>query len=359
MRLALISAFGLLAAACGGDSSVDISTNQDNFCEQIADVVCHNLYQCCTESEIEDRLSVSEPRTEAQCRQDYSRLCQRGGADVRDSLQDGRITFDPAKLNGCLEAILAPTDTCSAVAEATVPWKEACKDAPWVGTVAVGAACLFPFDCAGAPDAFCGPDLKCKMKPTAGFPCSTSNPCASAYYCQPTTSTCAPKVAAGAACTSSTQCGTDLFCDNKNTIDPADDVCAPKGAGGAACHQAASSQFTSQALANAACISGTCNPGKCSGTSQNCYSDLNCGGRCSLSPTTSCVNSYPDCNPSGGQCTGNGQTCTSDATCIAASAGTCFFTQSCVPSQCVGDVVCTSTTITADYCTAVGSIPSP
>ena len=75
--------------------------------------------------------------------------------------------LDAARLNDCLNAVLAPDGVCSQVVT-ELPWREACETAPWVGTVQPGSACFFNHDCAGAPDSFCGPDQKCKAKPTAG-----------------------------------------------------------------------------------------------------------------------------------------------------------------------------------------------
>jgi hypothetical protein len=50
MRIALIAVLGVVVGC--GDDGVSVGTNEDNFCDEIADVVCHNIYQCCTESEI-------------------------------------------------------------------------------------------------------------------------------------------------------------------------------------------------------------------------------------------------------------------------------------------------------------------
>ena len=58
------TAFTLALAACGSDG-LSIDANSSNFCGQIAEVACHNLYQCCTEGEIEGYLNVSDPRTQA------------------------------------------------------------------------------------------------------------------------------------------------------------------------------------------------------------------------------------------------------------------------------------------------------
>jgi hypothetical protein len=347
MRLALISVLVLALAACGGNNTVDISTNQDNFCDQIADVICHNLYQCCAESDIEQYLEVSEPRTELQCREDIRRNCDRTAPDVRDSLKAGRITFDPNKLNACLEAILAPEATCSEVV-VDLPWKEQCsaKNAPWVGTVATDGQCFYTFDCAGAPDSFCGPDQKCHLKPTAGFPCGTG--CASAYYCG-TNNICAPRLALGAPCTQfpTGQCGENLFCDNKGTFTVStDDVCATKGVGGTIC------------TAEDACVSGDCVQGKCQQTNLSCFNDSQCQSHCAELTNTPC-DGPEDCGT--GFCTGNpGTSCSSDLTCSNLGFGTCNFPRACLPGDCVGDPdVCTSERRTADYCTNFQYIPQP
>ena len=348
MRLALISVLGLAMAACGGDDAVDIGTNQDNFCEQISDVICHNIYQCCTESDIEDYLSVSEPRTELQCREDVKRGCERSAPDVRDSLKAGRVTFDPAKLDECLKAIVAPDGTCATVVTADLPWKEACstKNIPWVGTVATDGACFFSFDCAGSPDSFCGPDQKCHPRPTAGFPCGSG--CASAYYCGPN-NTCAPRVALGAPCmyTQANQCDKDLFCDTKGTTVTTDDVCAAPQAGGAAC------------FADAGCTSSDCIAGQCMGSFLTCFSDTQCDSRCAVTGSSCLVSG--DCGY--GVCSGNTSiSCHDDAICTTNTAGTCgLYPRTCLPGDCIGDSigVCTSAIRTADYCTNFTNIPRP
>jgi hypothetical protein len=338
-----------MVVACSGDDAVSIGTNQDNFCSQIADVVCHNVYQCCTESEIENYLNVSDPRTELQCRDDVTRDCERDAPEVRDSLKAGRVTFDPAKLNACLTAVLAPDGVCSQVVT-DYPWKEACdiKNVPWVGTVATDGQCFFSFDCAGSPDSFCGPDQKCHMKPGAGFPCSTGGVCASAYYCG-SNNTCTQKLAVGAACLTGQVCEKDLFCDSKGTTVTTDDVCAAKQPGGAAC-------FGDQGCSSGDCISGLCQ----GSTFQTCYADTGCLNHCAGLANQNCGVSG-DCGR--GFCSGNTSlTCYDTAECTAQSAGTCgLYPYTCVPTDCVGDSVgvCTSAIRTADYCTNFANIPHP
>jgi hypothetical protein len=335
MRLACLIGISCLVAACGDDgASVSIGATEDNYCNEIAEVACSNLYNCCTEGEIEEYLSVSEPRSEAQCREDLRRACERSSSALDDSLAAGRVTLDTAKLDACLEALIAPSDTCATVV-AELPWSEVCEGSPWSGTVLPEGSCFFNHDCAGAPDAFCAPNQKCAAKPTAGFPCGTG--CASDFYCS--SGICQARLTAGAPCTSSTQCGEDLFCDLEADPMP---VCAMPQSGGAAC------------TTNQGCVSGTCIPGQCMGTTQSCYRDMDCGSRCA-DDGSSCTTSAQCAS---GTCQVGGNLCSSDANCTAGVGDTCVFPVLCLPGECIGDPVCTADTLTVDYCTgALSQLP--
>lgn len=336
MRVALIAVLGVVAAC--GDDGVNVSTSESNFCDQIADVVCHNLYQCCTESEIEGYLDVSEPRTELQCREDVKRRCDRQAPDIRDSLEAGRIEFDSVRLNDCLNAVLAPDDVCSEVVT-ELPWKEACEEAPWVGMVQTGGSCFFNHDCAGYPDSFCGPDQKCKAKPTAGFPCGTG--CASDFYCNTTNQTCAAKGTLGAPCIGNVECQKDLYCDVPSGTTMG--MCAMKQGGGSACRS------------DAACLSSDCVPGMCMGTTQSCYESDDCQSRCAN--TGFSCDAASDCG--NGNCSISGTTCSEFSPCGGGTGDNCVYPVQCVPGSCVGDPVCTSQTVVADYCSGIGVIPDP
>lgn len=340
MRVALLCVLGL-AASCGNDG-IEVNTSASNFCSEIAEVVCHNMYQCCTESEIQDELDVSEPRTESQCREDLTRRCERNSQTLSDSLEAGRVQLDAARLNDCLNAVIAPGDVCGDVVT-ELPWKEACSVTPWVGTVQPEGSCYFDVDCAGYPDADCGPDQKCKLKPTAGFPCGGG--CASDYYCVSETQTCAAKADAGAMCTSDIQCNNrkDLFCEIPSGMDMG--VCAVRGAAGAAC------------LKDSACQSFECVPGTCQGTNFSCFDDQGCGARCA--DDNSPCDSAGDCGT--GLCNMTGTSCSDFSPCDTSTfpTNTCVFPVQCVPGDCVGDPVCTAALIVTDYCEAVGVVPSP
>jgi hypothetical protein len=337
MRLAFVSVLGLLVGCQDGFS---IDATEDTFCDEFAEVACHNMYGCCSESQIEQELGVSEPRTEAQCREDKRRLCVRATASLRDSLAAGRVTFNPMPLNACLEAIATPDDgTCSTYVD-KLPWTDACDEPAWTGTVAVGGTCFFDHDCAGSPkSAECGPDQKCAALPTGGFPCPMGV-CAEGFFCG--TGTCQAKLAEGAPCTTSGQCLDTLFCDTMAMPAP---VCSSRKPGGAMC------------TSDLACISGDCVPGRCALTQQQCFVDTQCSGHCANSTAFCTVGLDYTCNTTPGHCdvvtsfpcSGS----TGDSTCVANSAGTkCIFNISCVPGDCVGDPICTAPLFLADYCVA-------
>lgn len=338
MRGSCLVLLGLLA---GCQSGFSVDTSESNFCDEYAEVICHNLYQCCTEEQIEDSLGVTEPRTEVQCREDKKRECVRGSAQIRDSLQNGRVTFNAEALDACLTAYAAPEDTCATYVT-ELPWAEACKEQAFVGAVASGGACFFDHDCAGAPEsAECGPDQKCVALPTGGAPCPTGA-CAAGFFCG-TTQTCQAKLAEGATCTSTAQCQTDLFCDTTATPTP---TCTARQPAGSSC------------TSNAGCESGECVPGRCMGSTQACYNDTQCSAHCANSSAFCSIGFDYTCNTAPGHCdTITTTACsgsTADSQCVNAGAGTtCIFEVSCVPGDCIGDPVCTAPLFLADYC-AIG-----
>ena len=61
---------------------------------------------------------VTEPRTENQCREDYTRSCDRNAQELNDSIKAGRVNLDAARLNDCLNAVLAPGSSVSTA----LPW---------------------------------------------------------------------------------------------------------------------------------------------------------------------------------------------------------------------------------------------
>lgn len=332
--------------ACGGDDGVSINTNKDNVCSQIAEVACHNLYQCCTEGEIENYLNVSDPRTEAQCRDDLTKACDRQEARIQDAITNKRVTFDSKIMNDCLESIVAPSGTCASV-DMMAPWVDACMDSAWIGAVADGGMCHAGFEC--VTDSYCSPGETCIALPTANMPCS-SNGCASGLYCN--AGTCAALVAQGGMCTSTSQCAKDLFCDTTS----ATPTCTALHAGGEHC------------TSSSTCASNQCLPGTCTNSTSTCYTDANCGGRCQTGNFFCSVDR--DCG--NGTCSNSPTTfCSSDLTCQglgsgsgsgsgSGTSGTCVYTNHCMPGTCQGDIVCADAQVVVDYCSqALGALPKP
>jgi hypothetical protein len=322
----------LIAIGCGG-SGVDINSTESTVCSEVAEVACHNLYQCCTEGEIEMFLGVGEPRTELQCRDDVRRACERSTASLQHSIKEGRVRFEPEVMNNCLQSLVAPDGTCAEVVEA-LPWTEACMNTAWIGTVAVEGECQFSHECAGAPDAFCAPTRKCVAKPGHGQPCGSG--CASDFYCS--AGICQPRLPAGGVCTSTVECAEDLFCDTTQVMP----VCTARGGAGAPC------------TGSSACESGTCIPGSCAGTiGDSCFEDTDCFGRCA--DDGSFCNDASDCAI--GTCMMSGFSCSTPTSC--GTSDTCIFPVQCLPGDCVGDPVCSVPQITVDYCEdAVSQLPT-
>ncbi len=318
-----------------GDSGVDISTNQDNVCDQVAEVACHNLYQCCSEGEIEKFLAVSDPRTESECRVDFSRRCARSIASLDFGISQKHLKFDSKTMNKCLDALLAPSSTCATI-ESALPWTDACMNDAWVGLVDDGGDCLSKIECA-SKDSFCSGSQKCTALPGDGQPCSPFG-CATGTSCS--VGTCRAQLAAGGACTSSVQCLKGLFCD----VSTAQPTCAALHAPGDAC----------AGNGNDSCVSTKCNLGTCAGSSQMCSTSNNCLGTCGTG-TATCT---ADSQCSVGTCSVGGLTCFSQSGCIDPGS-VCVFPVKCNRAACVG-AVCAESHVVVDYCQgAINDLPVP
>jgi hypothetical protein len=322
-----VSLLCICVVACG--DGVEISTNAQNVCSEIAEVACHNLYKCCSEGEIEGFLRVDEPRTEEQCREDVRRLCRRDIARLDDAISSRRMRFDATTMNNCLEALVAPDSTCATVSS-TVPWAEECMNSAWVGLVADGGQCFNTLEC-GSKDSVCAPtNQTCVAKAGTGQPCGQFG-CATGNYCQTATATCQPQLGEGQPCTSQVQCQTKLFCD---TGAPTPTCTAPKD-GGQTCST------------DNVCKSNDCLAGTCAGSTTQCFSTTGCGRRCTNMPAVTCI-SDSGC--------GNG-TCSITTTMMCNTTGmTCplnevcqFPVGRCAQVECAGRV-CSQAQLVTDYC---------
>jgi len=328
MRTAMAMCAVIVMIGCGGggDGHPAIRTSQDSVCDDVAEVACYNMYRCCSESEIEDILSVTDPRTQDECHEDVVTLCKRNLVTIDFSIKNKHLKFDAEIMNKCLEAIVAPTDTCSAISSME-PWTEACLESAWSGTVEPGGACDFPNEC--TKDNFCSAGRLCTALPAEGMACSIQG-CASGLYCDATEvpSVCHAQLAAGGPCSSVVQCQKGLYCDTAS-VTP---VCTARHAIGEAC------------TGNATCESATCLPGTCADSTSTCFTDANCNGHCA-DDDSFCTT---DSTCSSGICSGAGTLCFSQADCLTGS--TCEFPVKCLPAECVGNVVCAEAHDFVSYC---------
>jgi hypothetical protein len=314
--------------AGGGDdggSRPSVSTSDDTVCDAVADVACFNMFQCCSEGEIEAALHVSDPRTESECRDDVRAICERQKATIDFSVKNNRVTFDAKVMNACLQAFVAPDDgTCATIA-AMLPWAEPCLESAWTGTVGTGGQCDFQFEC--AQDNVCSNARICTALPTDGMAC-LSQTCASGLFCN--TGTCRPQVAEGGTCTSTLQCQRGLFCDSTTLTR----TCTKLHAVGEMCSGPAT------------CASGsTCLPGTCAGSGFSCTSVASCSAHCEDDNSFCSDDSF--CST--GTCSGTTTPCFSNTGCT--TPATCEFPIKCLPAECVGEV-CAEQHLAIDYCEA-------
>lgn len=330
MRTAIACGALVVLVSCGGNGP-DVDTTQDNVCDQIAEVACFDMYQCCSEGEIERTLGVSDPRTQPECQSDLATRCKRVIADLDFSIKDRHVKFDAKAMNDCLKEFVAPENTCVTV-EAMKPWAAACMTSAWTGTVAAGSACDFSYEC--ATDNFCAANRMCTALPTESMPCSAQG-CASGLFCDTAAvggPVCRALLGSGVACTSASQCQKGLFCDTSAPVGMRN--CTAPHANGETCD------------GNFACTSTLCLTGTCSVTGFSCLTDSSCEGRCSNSNVLCTADNQ--CGT--GTCSIGGTTCTLPTDCVGAG-NMCVFPNKCNLGKCMGNV-CADPHLTIDYCTS-------
>src|SRR6185503_19309402 len=171
----------------------------------------YDMYSCCAEGEIENRLGIQESRPKWECIEDVEILCERNSTELRYALGAGTVELDGDVMSVCLESLLAPSNTCTFVGD-QLPWEIACKDImelALIGNVPAGGECWINDECAGV-DGYCAVNLQCATRPGPGMPCLNVE-CAKGSFCR--NGTCAAKLAAGGACQGTQECQDDLFCD--------------------------------------------------------------------------------------------------------------------------------------------------
>jgi len=205
----------VMLAACG-DSKPVIHVTGDNICDQIATAACYDMYRCCDDSVIDERLGTSSVPTQDVCVNDLRGTCESDPelAKVQASVAARHMSFDANALTACLNALVEPADRCTS---ATIPWASACMTSAWVGIVPLNGTCANSLECAD-PTTYCGTMMSsCVPKPHAAQPC-TPGGCTPGTWCS-SGNTCRAVTAHGAACTVDEECGPDFACAADGTCE--------------------------------------------------------------------------------------------------------------------------------------------
>lgn len=228
--------------------------NADRYCETLAELQCKYWYQCCNAAErveVEGFQFVNH-RTEAECREEYTKSYCWLMAPYQDAVAAGRATWDEAKATSCTEAKAVGASSCDAE-QYMADGEDTCDDGFLVGQVADGGECYISDECAdeGAEciertaDSSGKPLVTskgtCEAPPVAGEACK-SGTCAPEHYCD-IDDTCRRKKANNSVCDYASECQS-----GRCVFDVSGYLCAGKLANGESCSSGVD------------CVSAYCNP---------------------------------------------------------------------------------------------------
>jgi hypothetical protein len=324
-----------LVGACKDDDlKVDINVTNSNLCSEVAEVMCRNMFECCTGAQLETILGVEISTTEEACRNDQRLVCENANSALRYSIEQGRTSLDTSLANACLKELLVGDECFPQVSE----FAPSCTDGIVTGNQAAGADCIETFECQAG--SYCGADRKCRELPDVGEECSGE--CKPGLYCgveaAATGPVCIALKAAGEDCNDSSECVEETFCLVDNAAQMGQ--CTAPKALGTVCEN------------DNECDSGFCLPGSCGGA-EECTNDSQCTAGTCRDSGASCWGNE-DCD---GQCGTSTMTCNADSPCqgtCTASGAACFENGDCGTCA-VSGFSCTDTsdcdtTDTADVC---------
>lgn len=195
-------------AACGGSSDSGSSGATGPAIDEIAALV--TKAQCTAAANCFGALFDVFLQGES-CEARIARQVANGEiSKLPDALAAGTITYAPEKVQACLDKLSGAS--CSDMLTRDPAECLAALD----GTVALGGACTYTFECKGA--AFCKADATCPgtcaERLPAGQACKVDDDCASGLGCAKDTKTCTKPAAQGAACKggSAPECLQGLIC---------------------------------------------------------------------------------------------------------------------------------------------------
>ncbi len=245
--------------SCGGGAK---KVELDELDEELADATCSKLYECCTAEEIGTvNIFFGEFDDEESCVEEYDKLIALFVLpSVRQSIEDGRLEYDPKAAGECLAEYRAVS--CEEAAADTAPDGAgfACENI-FVPLVADGGVCSQDLECIGGtcilPD-FDAEEGECGTLPGDGEPCLVNEmddfsfgECAEGTTC--IDDTCVAPKEEGEACTRGSGCISGSCVD---------DACAPLKADGEDCFSSSECESgfcdTDEFVCGAAADGGSC-----------------------------------------------------------------------------------------------------
>jgi hypothetical protein len=348
----------LMTAGCSEtDRRPTVSVDELNFCSELAEVACLNMFQCCTGAQIEEILGITISTTESECRRDVELMCEDMVAEEFDAYIRGTVALNIHDASLCLESLMAPEDVCFIhVFASEIPWSRWCQEPFFQGELAVNEDCLYSFECEG--DLYCAADRKCRALPGFEEPCY-GGPCSKGLYCDWLTDTCAMLKTSGQECGSDMECAGELYCE----FDQEEaNTCQTRKQLGNSC-------IGHNQCQTGHCIPGLCDngnecfsdencPGECTGTGAYCNYDEDCPGSCRLSGYScydyyDCDELYDLCDEITGKCAISNLDCSSYSDCPE-------MVELCIHERCQrtcqGRPVCGEFYLVVDYCTDTTAI---
>jgi len=199
---AVIGGFVGCGSTSGDDETTALPIPLSDFPSAYADATC-GTYEACW-GPILDLLLAGED-----CLQTAQTAISDELSRIEQAVQDGKVKYDGAKLQACLDAVKARG--CGLGGEP--PECTAAID----GTVALGQPCSMNLECAGG-DTYCRTTTTCpgtcERKENAGAACTGNDDCAAGLRCSDTTQLCFVPAGAGDRCGGGTapDCEPGLFC---------------------------------------------------------------------------------------------------------------------------------------------------
>jgi hypothetical protein len=170
-------------------------------CVEQSKLVCAFAYQCCTDPDERARfngLLFIAHRSEGECVEAYTNVCEAFGSSQRVSVERGRVEMNGDNVTACLDGLREAKDECDLEAFREAGSEDECSEI-YEGTVDGGDACVssieckdggsceFEYDEDGAPkkvdDELAVAEGECLEPPGVGETCIDGYYCAEGLFC--------------------------------------------------------------------------------------------------------------------------------------------------------------------------------